>query len=209
MYGDHFREVALDPASERVGLLGHGSVLTVTSYATRTSPVQRGKWVLENVLGIPPPPPPDDIPALAENQSEVKIETMRDRMAQHRANPVCASCHEVMDPIGLVMEDFDAIGRIRNVNSDHPPIDTSGNLPGSESLDGVIGLRNMLVKNPAAFVGTMSEKLLTYALGRGLEYYDAPAIRSITKEAAANDYSFSSIILALVKSTPFQMRRTL
>ena len=209
VYGDHFREVALDPASERVGLLGHGSVLTVTSYATRTSPVQRGKWVLENVLGIPPPPPPDDIPALAENQSEVKIETMRDRMAQHRANPVCASCHEVMDPIGLVMEDFDAIGRIRNVNSDHPPIDTSGNLPGSESLDGVIGLRNMLVKNPEAFVGTMSEKLLTYALGRGLEYYDAPAIRSITKEAAANDYSFSSIILALVKSTPFQMRRTL
>ena len=209
VYGDHFRKVDLDPASQRIGILGHGSVLTVTSYATRTSPVQRGKWVLENVLGIPPPPPPDDVPALDENTSEVKIETMRDRMAQHRANPACAACHEVMDPIGLVMENFDAIGRIRNVNSDHPPIDTSGNLPGSKPLNGVIGLRNMLVQNPEAFVGTMSEKLLTYALGRGLEYYDAPAIRSITKEAAANDYSFGSIILALVKSTPFQMRRTL
>ena len=209
VYGDHFRKVDLDPASQRIGILGHGSVLTVTSYATRTSPVQRGKWVLENVLGIPPPPPPDDVPALDENTSEVKIETMRDRMAQHRANPACAACHEVMDPIGLVMENFDAIGRIRNVNSDHLPIDTSGNLPGSKPLNGVIGLRNMLVQNPEAFVGTMSEKLLTYALGRGLEYYDAPAIRSITKEAAANDYSFGSIILALVKSTPFQMRRTL
>ena len=209
VYGDQFRKIDLDPNSPRIGLLGHGSVLTVTSYATRTSPVQRGKWVLENVLGIPPPPPPDDVPALAENESEVKIETMRDRMAQHRANPVCAACHEVMDPIGLVMEDFDAIGRIRNVNSDHPHIDTRGNLPGSEPLDGVIGLRNTLVKNPEAFVGTMSEKLLTYALGRGLEYYDAPAIRSILEDAAAEDYSFSSIVVALVNSTPFQMRRTL
>ena len=209
VYGDQFRMIDLDPASPRIGLLGHGSVLTVTSYATRTSPVQRGKWVLENVLGIPPPPPPDDVPALAENESEVKVETMRDRMAQHRANPVCAACHEVMDPIGLVMEDFDAIGRIRNVNSDQPEIDTRGNLPGSEPLDGVIGLRNMLVKNPDAFVGTMSEKLLTYALGRGLEYYDAPAIRSIVEDAANDDYSFSSIVVALVNSTPFQMRRTL
>ena len=114
-----------------------------------------------------------------------------------------------MDPIGLVMEDFDAIGRIRNVNSDHPEIDTRGNLPGSEPLDGVIGLRNTLVKNPDAFVGTMSEKLLTYALGRGLEYYDAPAIRSILEDAVEEDYSFSSIVVALVNSTPFQMRRTL
>ena len=209
IYGDQFRKVDLDPASPRIGLLGHGSVLTVTSYATRTSPVQRGKWVLENVLGIPPPPPPDDVPALAENNSEVKVETMRDRMAQHRANPACAACHQVMDPIGLVMEEFDAIGRIRTVTTDQPAIDTLGNLPGSDPLTGVNGLRDALVQNPEAFVGTMSEKLMTYALGRGLEYYDAPAIRSIIKEAEAQNYSFSSIVVALVNSTPFQMRRTL
>ncbi len=209
VYGDQFRLVDLDPDSLRVGLLGHGSMLTVTSYATRTSPVQRGKWVLENVLGIPPPPPPDDVPALPENNSEVKVETMRDRMVQHRANPACAACHQVMDPIGLVMEEFDAIGRIRTVTSDEPEIDTLGNLPGSEPLYGVNGLRNALVQNPDAFVGTMSEKLMTYALGRGLEYYDAPAIRSIVQEAAAEDYSFSSIVVALVSSTPFQLRSTL
>ena len=209
VYGDQFRKVDLDPESPRLGLLGHGSVLTVTSYATRTSPVQRGKWVLENVLGIPPPPPPDDVPALPENDSEVKVETMRERMAQHRANPACASCHQVMDPIGLVMEEFDAIGRIRTVNSDQPAIDTLGNLPGGNPLYGVNGLRDALVQNPDAFVGTMSEKLMTYSLGRGLEYYDAPAIRSIVEEAAAQDYSFSSIVVALVNSTPFQMRRTL
>ena len=209
VYGDQFREVILDPDSLRFGLLGHGSVLTVTSYATRTSPVQRGKWVLENVLGIPPPPPPDDVPALPENNSEVKVETMRDRMAQHRANPACAACHQVMDPIGLVMEEFDAIGRIRTVNSDEPEIDASGNLPGSDPLYGVKGLRDALVQNPEAFVGTMSEKLMTYALGRGLDYYDAPAIRKIVKEAAEEDYSFSSIVVSLVNSTPFQMRSTL
>ena len=209
VYGDQFRKVDLDPEGLRVGLLGHGSVLTVTSYATRTSPVQRGKWVLENVLGIPPPPPPDDIPALPENNSEVKVETMRDRMSQHRANPACAACHQVMDPIGLVMEEFDAIGRIRTVNSDEPPIDTLGNLPGSGPLRGINELREALTQNPEAFVGTMSEKLLTYALGRGLEYYDAPAIRSIVKQAETQDYRFSSIVLALVNSTPFQMRRTL
>ena len=190
-------------------MLGHGSVLTVTSYATRTLPVQRGKWILENVLGIPPPPPPDDVPALPENNSEVKVETMRDRMAQHRANPACAACHQVMDPIGLVMEEFDAIGRIRTVNSDEPEIDASGNLPGSDPLYGVKGLRDALVQNPEAFVGTMSEKLMTYALGRGLDYYDAPAIRKIVKEAAKEDYSFSSIVVSLVNSTPFQMRSTL
>jgi hypothetical protein len=130
VYGDHFRKVSLPENSPRVGLLGHGSILTVTSYATRTSPVMRGKWVLDNILGIPPPPPPDDIPALPENQSEVVVLTMRERMAQHRAIPACAQCHEVMDPIGLVFEHFDAIGRVRVVNSDQPAIDTKGNLPG-------------------------------------------------------------------------------
>lgn len=209
VYGDHFRKIELPADSPRVGILGHGSVLTVTSYATRTSPVQRGKFVLENVLGIPPPPPPDNVPALAENQSEVKIETMRDRMALHRANPVCAACHQVMDPIGLVFENFDAIGRWRENSSDQPSIDVSGNLPGSAPLQGVDGLRAALLENPDAFVGTMSEKLLTYALGRGLEYYDAPAVRQILQQATEQDYRFSSLILAIVNSTPFQMRRTL
>ena len=209
VYGDHFRKVILPEGSPRVGLLGHGSILTVTSYATRTSPVMRGKWVLDNVLGIPPPPPPDDIPALPENQSEVIVLTMRKRMAQHRANPACAQCHQVMDPIGLVFENFDAIGRARVVNSDQPAIDTEGNLPGGKPLVGVNGLRTDLLNNPNAFVGTMSEKLMTYALGRGLEYYDAPAIRKVLEHAAKEDYRFSALVVAIVKSTPFQMRRTL
>lgn len=209
VYGDHFRKVSLPKNSPRVGLLGHGSILTVTSYATRTSPVMRGKWVLDNILGIPPPPPPDDVPALPENQSEVVVRTMRERMAQHRANPACAQCHEVMDPIGLVFENFDAIGRVRVVNSDQPAIDTKGNLPGGKPLVGVNGLRTDLLSNPNAFVGTMSEKLMTYALGRGLEYYDAPAIRKVLEHAAKEDYRFSSLVVAIVNSTPFQMRRTL
>ncbi|MEO1932070.1 MAG: DUF1592 domain-containing protein, partial [Pseudohongiella sp.] len=209
VYGDHFRKVTLPEDSPRVGLLGHGSILTVTSYATRTSPVMRGKWVLDNVLGIPPPPPPDDVPALPENQSEVIVLTMRERMAQHRANPACAQCHEVMDPIGLVFENFDAIGRVRVINSDQPAIDTKGNLPGGKPIVGVNGLRTDLLSNPDAFVGTMSEKLMTYALGRGLEYYDAPAIRKVLEHAAKEDYRFSSLVVAIVNSTPFQMRRTL
>jgi len=209
VYGDHFRKVTLPEDSPRSGLLGHGSILTVTSYANRTSPVMRGKWVLDNILGIPPPPPPDDVPALPENQSEVKVLTMRERMAKHRANPACAQCHEIMDPIGLVFENFNAIGQVRTVNSDHPTIDTKGNLPGGEPLYGVSGLRKDLLNNPNAFVGTMSEKLMTYALGRGLEYYDAPAIRKVVKQAAAQEFRFSSVVTAIVNSTPFHMRRTL
>ena len=209
VYGDHFRKVSLPEGSPRVGLLGHGSILTVTSYATRTSPVMRGKWVLDNILGIPPPPPPDNIPALPENQSEVVVLTMRERMAEHRANPACAACHQVMDPIGLVFENFDAIGRFRVVNSDQPPIDASGNLPGGRPLVGVNGLRTDLLSNPDAFVGTMSEKLMTYALGRGLEYYDAPAIRKVLDHASREDYRFSALVVAIVNSTPFQMRKAL
>jgi hypothetical protein len=209
VYGDHFRKVSLPEGSPRVGLLGHGSILTVTSYATRTSPVMRGKWVLDNILGIPPPPPPDNIPALPESQSEVVVLTMRERMAEHRANPACAACHQVMDPIGLVFENFDAIGRFRVVNSDQPPIDASGNLPGGRPLVGVNGLRTDLLSNPDAFVGTMSEKLMTYALGRGLEYYDAPAIRKVLDHASREDYRFSALVVAIVNSTPFQMRKAL
>ena len=209
VYGDHFRRVELGPDSQRVGLLGHASILTVTSYANRTSPVRRGKWVLENLLGIPPPPPPDTVPALSESETNVKSLTMRERMVQHRANPVCAACHQVMDPVGLAMENFDAIGRWRSANADNLAIDVSGYLPGGAVFEGVAGLRSALLETPDAFVGTMSEKLLTYALGRGLEYYDAPAIRTILRATAANDYRFSAMILAIVNSTPFQMRRSL
>ena len=209
VYGDHFRQVSLPADSQRIGLLGHGSILTVTSYANRTSPVLRGKWVLENILGIPPPPPPDTVPALSESETNVKVLTMRQRMEQHRADPVCAACHQVMDPVGLAMENFDAIGRWRTENADHLRIDVSGQLPGSEPFEGVAGLRAALLQNPDAFVGTMSEKLLTYALGRGLEYYDAPAVRSILRASASNDYRFSSMVMAIVNSTPFQMRRSL
>lgn len=209
VYGDHFRQVSLPTDSQRSGLLGHASILTVTSYANRTSPVLRGKWVLENILGIPPPPPPPDVPALSESETEVKALTMRERMAQHRANPVCASCHTVMDPIGLTMENFDAIGRWRSDNADHLSIDASGNLPGSEPFEGVAGLRAALLQNPDAFVGTMSEKLLTYALGRGLEYYDGPAVREILRATTNNDMRFSAMIFAIVNSTPFQMRTAL
>ena len=190
-------------------MLGHASILTVTSYANRTSPVRRGKWVLENLLGIPPPPPPDTVPALSESETNVKSLTMRERMVQHRANPVCAACHQVMDPVGLAMENFDAIGRWRSANADNLAIDVSGYLPGGAVFEGVAGLRSALLETPDAFVGTMSEKLLTYALGRGLEYYDAPAIRTILRATAANDYRFSAMILAIVNSTPFQMRRSL
>lgn len=209
VYGDHFRQVSLPVDSQRSGLLGHGSILTVTSYANRTSPVLRGKWVLENILGIPPPPPPPDVPALSESETEVKVLTMRERMAQHRANPVCATCHMVMDPIGLTMENFDAIGRWRSNNADHLQIDVSGNLPGSEPFAGVSGLRAALLQSPDAFIGTMSEKLLTYALGRGLEYYDGPAVRKIVRSAQDSELRFSAMILAIVNSTPFQMRTAL
>ena len=209
VYGDHFRQVSLPAESQRSGLLGHGSILTVTSYANRTSPVLRGKWVLENILGIPPPPPPPDVPALGESESQVKVLTMRERMAQHRANPVCATCHTVMDPIGLTLENFDAIGRWRSDNADHLQIDVSGNLPGSEPFAGVSGLRAALLQSPDAFIGTMSEKLLTYALGRGLEYYDGPAVREIVRSAQDSELRFSAMILAIVNSTPFQMRTAL
>jgi hypothetical protein len=209
IYGDHFRRVELASDGARLGLLGHGSILTVTSYANRTSPVRRGKWVLENILGIPPPPPPDNVPALSESETNVKVLTMRERMVQHRANPACATCHRVMDPVGLTMENFDAVGRWRSENADNLSIDVSGHLPGSNEFAGVSGLRSALLENPEAFVGTMSEKLLTYALGRGLEYYDAPAIRTILREVEDNDYRFSTMILAIVNSTPFRMRKSL
>jgi mono/diheme cytochrome c family protein len=207
VYGAQFRRVTLPADNPRRGLLGHASVLTVTSYADRTSPVQRGKWILENFLGMSPPPPPAVVPPLKERGTGDAILTMRQRMAQHRDNPACAGCHALMDPIGLSTENFDAIGRWRT-REGSARIDASGGLPDGSTFDGIAGLRSALLRRPELFVSTMTEKLLTYALGRGVGAYDAPAIRGITRAAAADDYRFSSLVLGVVRSAPFQMRRS-
>ncbi len=204
--GDYFRRVTL-PGDERRGLLGQGSILTVTSYATRTSPVLRGKWLLENVLGTPVPPPPPNVPALAENHTGAPPRSVRERMEQHRKNPACAVCHNIMDPLGFALENFDATGAWRTETEARTPVDASGVLVDGSKVDGPVSLRNALLSHPKMFVGTMTEKLMTYALGRGLEYYDMPAIRKIVRESSASDYRFSSIVLGIVESTPFEMRR--
>lgn len=206
VYGSRFRRVTWDDERRR-GLLGHGSILTVTSLATRTSPVVRGKWVLENVLGTPPPPPPPDVPELPEVETSDAVTSMRERMEAHRANPVCASCHTRMDPIGFALEHFDAVGRWRD-DEGETPIDSSGVLPDGTAFSGLPALRDVLFGRRTEFVTTVTEKLLTYALGRGVEYYDRPAIRSIVSSAEANDYRWSSLILEVVRSQPFQMRRS-
>ena len=208
VYGSHFRRVELGADSERGGLLSQGSILTVTSYATRTSPVIRGKWILTNILGTPPAPPPPLVPQLKENTGTAKPESMRERLAQHRANPVCASCHNLMDPVGFALEKYDAIGRWRTAESGKP-VDASGNLPDGSKFNGASELQRALLARPELFVSTLSEKLLTYASGRGLEYYDAPAIRAIVRDASRDDYRFSSVILGIVNSAPFQMRKSL
>jgi hypothetical protein len=208
VYGSQFRRVALDAGSIRGGLLGQGSILTVTSYGNRTSPVLRGKWILENILGTPPPSPPANVPPLRDNPTTGKVLTMRERMAEHRANPACSGCHQLMDPIGLSMENFDAVGRWRTRSEGDVAIDTSGGLPSGLTFEGVPGLKRALLSQPESFVTTLTEKLLTYGAGRGLEYYDAPAVRAITREARNSDYRFSSLIMGIVKSSPFQMRRS-
>ncbi len=204
--GSYFRRVALRAGSPRGGLLGQGSILTLTSYATRTSPVVRGKWVLENLLGAPPPPPPPNVPALKTTGTDPgRTLSMRDAMAQHRANPACASCHARMDPIGFALENFDAVGRWRDHESGRP-IDASGTLPGGERFDGIAGLRQTLLAHPEPFVSTVTEKLLMYALGRNLQYYDAPAVRAIVRDAARGHYTLSSLVSGVVRSVPFQLR---
>jgi mono/diheme cytochrome c family protein len=208
VYGSRFRRVTLGDTSVRGGLLGQGSILTVTSYANRTSPVLRGKWVLENILGTPPPPPPPNVPPLPDNHAGGRALSMRERMVQHRANPACSGCHQLMDPAGLSMEHFDAIGRWRARTEAGTAVDASGGLPDGSTFDGMDGLRRALLNRPELFVSTLTEKLLTYALGRGLEYYDAPTVRAIAKDARLNDYKFSSLVLGIVTSSPFQMRRS-
>ena len=205
VYGSHFRRVSL-AGTERRGLLGQGGILTLTSYATRTSPVLRGKWILENLLASPPPPPPPDIPALAETTDDGAALSMRAAMERHRANPACASCHAQMDPLGFALENFDAVGRWRARGESDEPIDASGVLPDGTSFEGPTGMRHALLRDPERFVATVAEKLLTYALGRNLESYDMPAVRAIVRGAAADDHRFSSLVLGIVQSTPFQMR---
>jgi hypothetical protein len=206
--GSHFRRVTLADES-RYGLLGKGAILMVTSHADRTSPVVRGKWVLDNLLSAPVPPPPANVPPLNENASRGgKVLTMRERMEEHRKNPACAACHRIMDPIGLSLENFDAIGAWRNRDGGTlgSPIVATGELLDGTKVDGVVTLRKGLLRQPDLFVGTVTEKLLTYSLRRGLAYYDMPAVRKIVREAAANNYRFSSIVLGVVNSTPFQKR---
>ena len=205
VYGSHFRRVTLGPEfDERRGLMGQGSLLTVTSYANRTSVVLRGKWILENILGAPPPPAPPDVPAL-ERIGAIGQMPLRQLMEQHRADPVCAACHSQMDPLGFALENFDAIGQWRTTDAG-TPINASGVLVDGATFEGPTGLRQVLLDRPEQFVGTVAERMLTYALGRGLEHYDGPALREIVREAARDDYGWSALILATVKSTPFQMR---
>ena len=206
VYGSHFRRVTVADEARR-GLLGHASILAVTAYPNRTSPVLRGKWVLENLLGTPPALPPPDVPTLEETGEQGEPLSMREATERHRANPVCASCHRLMDPPGFALEQFDAVGRFRTHSTANRPIDASGALPDGALFDGAAGLRAALVRRPDQFVRTVTEKLLTYALGRGLEYYDAPGVRAITRTAAGDDYRFSSIILGIVNSPAFRMRR--
>ena len=203
--GDEFRRVALT-GTARGGLLTQGSILTITSNPTRTSPVKRGKWVLDNLLGTPPPPPPPDVPDLSDAKEVVLSGSLRQRMEQHRANPACASCHARMDPIGFGLENFNAIGGWRGKDGKFP-IDPSGQLPSGQSFQGAPELKAIFKQQKEQFVHCLSEKLLTYALGRGLEYYDKCAVSEIMAKLAKEDYRFSSLVLGVVNSAPFQKRR--
>ena len=202
--GSYFRRVALPDGSTRGGLLGQGSILTISSYSTRTSPVLRGKWVLENLLSSAPPPPPPNIPSLKTDGAGKPL-TLRDAMTAHRANPSCASCHARMDPIGFAMENFDAVGKWRDLDAGRP-IDTSGVFPDGTTFDGVGGLKKVLLRQSDQFVDTVAERLLMYAIGRNLQYYDQPSVRAIVREAAASRYTLPSLVMGVVRSRPFQMR---
>jgi mono/diheme cytochrome c family protein len=207
--GPEFRRITLPPDSPRGGLLGHGSILTVTSYPNRTSPVVRGAWLLENFLGTPPPPPPPNVPGLKDDEAGEKPKTLRERMAMHRRNPTCASCHAIMEPLGLALEHFDATGKYREVAEGFSTIDATGVLPDGTPFDGINGLKQALLSKSDRFAATVTEKLLIYALGRGLEPYDAPAVRTVVRQGAAGNYRFvSDVVLGVIKSVPFQMRVT-
>ena len=205
--GSRFRRVRWPADSPRRGILGHGSVLTLTSHAIRTSPVLRGKWILDNLLGTPPPDPPPNVPALNDRRTQAKRPTVRARLEAHRDNPACSACHAMIDPTGFALENFDAIGRWREVDESFNPIDPSGVLPDGRAFDGVAEMRDTLAGDPRQFVVTVTEKLMTYALGRGLDHRDMPTLRRIVRAAAADDYRFQTLVLGIVTSDPFLMRR--
>jgi hypothetical protein len=206
VYGSRFRKVVIDDR-RRGGLLGQGSLLALTSYPNRTSPVLRGKWLLDNILGTPPPPPPADVPGLKDKGENGRPATARELMEQHRKDPACAGCHVRMDPLGFALENYDAIGRWRTV-SDGGAVDPTGTLPDGTKFDGPGGLRTLMTAHRDDFALTVTRKLMTYSLGREVEYYDLPAVRRVVRDAAAADYRWSAIIAAIVKSVPFQMRRS-
>ena len=208
VYGERFRRVELPPDSPRGGLLGQGSILTLTSHPNRTSPVLRGKWLLESILGSPPPAPPANVPALPDRGAGGRPASVRDRLEVHRRNPVCASCHTTMDPLGFALEPFDAIGTHRSVSETGAPLDSTGTMPSGLKFEGPSGLRQALLKNRERFAVTVSEKLMAFALGRGLSHYDQPAVRRVVQGAAARDYRWSDIVLGIVNSVPFRMRAT-
>ena len=204
VYGDRFRRVALGPDHPRRGLLGKGGLLMVTSYPNRTSPVLRGKWLLASFLGAPPPEPPPNVPGLPDRGEEGEPASVRERLERHRANPACVSCHAPMDPLGFALENFDAIGGWRDTSEAGQPIDASATMPSGVAFDGPAGLRRELLRRGDDFAGAVTEKLLAYALGRGLAYQDRPSVRQIARDSAADEYRWSSIVLGIVKSAPFQ-----
>jgi hypothetical protein len=207
VYGSRFRRVALPSHDQRGGLLTHGSILATTSYPDRTSPVLRGKFLLNNILGLPSPPPPPGVDTnLAEIKPDAPPPTIRERLAQHRTNPSCASCHSVIDPLGFALEQFDAIGAWRTTDEAGKPVDARATTIDGATFEGIKGLRARLLEDPEQFPRTVTEKLFAYALGRRLEYYDRPAVRTIVRAAAADRYSWSSLILGIVKSPAFLMR---
>ncbi len=206
VYGPQFRRVKLTDPNRR-GLLGQGSILAMTSVATRTSPVFRGKYVLSTFLNTPPPQPPPNVPTLEESNKDAKVpKTVRAQLEQHRSNPACASCHRVIDPVGFSLENFDSVGKWRDTGPDGAPLDTSGVLADGSKVNGPAALREAILRRPDAFVTVVTEKMLTYALGRGLEPDDMPVVRRIVKKTAQNDYRLSSIVMGIVESAPFQMR---
>ena len=201
--GEQFQRVALD-GEQRSGVLTQGAILTVSSYPTRTSPPVRGKWVMENLLGTPPPPPPDDVPQLNDSNIGVEV-SLRERLEQHRKDPNCRSCHVVMDPLGFGLENYDAVGAWRTHDGKFP-IESSGTLPGGQSFAGSKELKEILKAKSDAFVNNVTEKLLTYSLGRGLERFDRPTVEAISRQVKPSDYKFSALVMEVVKSKPFQMQ---
>jgi hypothetical protein len=210
VYGSRFRRVTLPNLDQRGGLLGQGALLATTSYPDRTSPVLRGKWLLNNIFGLPVPPPPPGVDTnLAEIKPGAPPSSIRERLAEHRQNPSCNSCHSVIDPLGFALENFDVIGGWRTLDDSGKPVDTSGTTASGTKVDGLRGLRALLLDEPQQFPRTVTEKLLAYALGRRLEYYDRPTVRKIVRDAAAHDYRWSALILGVVESPAFLMRASL